>query len=104
MLHNLAYHSPIPYHALELLRQRALFVVVLLRLPRHVDVHSRTLTREHLSPYALSGEVYRCAIYLVEHDRRQGAEDLHLEPRRLDHIDRRHKGVDNEGDLRRRVD
>ena len=98
MLHDLTNQLPIPNHALHLLRQRPLHVIVIVAFPRHDDIDARAQTREDLRPETFAAEIEGRAVDLVEHDGRQGAEDLHLELGALDDVDGGDEGVDDEGD------
>ena len=93
MLHDFIDQNSIPHHALDLLWHRPLHVIILLGSTRHVDVDGRALTREHLGVQTLPAEIQLCRVHLIEHDRRQGTEDLHLEFGGLDHVDAADQGV-----------
>ena len=95
MLHNLTNHIPIPYHTLNLLRHSPLGIIILLRPPRHIDIDARTLTREDLRAERLPAQIQLRRIDLIEHDSRQGTQDLHLEFGGLDDVDAADEGVDD---------
>lgn len=97
MLHNLRHQRPVPNYTLYLLRQRLLFVIVLLTPSRYNYVDARTQTREDFRPQALPSEVNRRPINLVEHNRWQGAQHLHLELWALNDVHSRDEGVDDKG-------
>ena len=99
MFYNLTHNLPIPDDTLDLLRHRPFRIIVLLRSSRDVDVDARALTRKDLGAQGLPAQVDLRRIDLVEHDRRQCAEDLHLELRTLDHVHAADQGVNGKGDL-----
>ena len=70
MLHDLTDQLPVPNHALHLLRQRPLDIIILVRSPRHDDIDPRAKTREDLCAQTLPAEIDCRAIDLVEHDGR----------------------------------
>ncbi len=96
MLHNLRHQPPIPDHTLHLLRQRPLLIIILLRPPRQHHIHARAQTRKHLRPQTLPAQIHRRPIHLIQHDRRQHAQHLHLELRALDDVNGGHEAVDDE--------
>ena len=104
VLHNLADRHPVPYNRLDLLWHWTLTIIILVRLPGHVDIDLAAFAREHLRAQALRAQVNRCAVDLVHQNRRQGAKDLHLKLWRFDHVDRGDEGVDDQGNGRRGVD
>lgn len=90
MIHNLAHHLPILDIALDLLRQRTLRIIldfIPVALAGDIDVDAGALAREELGRLTAWSEIHRRAVNLVEENRRQAAEDLHREPRGLDHVD-----------------
>ena len=99
MFYNLTHNLPIPDDTLDLLRHRPFRIIVLLRPSRDVDVDARAFTRKDLGAKGLPAQVYLRRIDLVEHDRRQCTEDLHLEFRTLDHVHAADQGVNGKGDL-----
>lgn len=99
MFHNLTDHHPIPNHALNLLRQRPLYIIIVLAHPRQVDVHPRTFTRKHLGAQTVPAEIQRRAVHLIQHDRRQRAQNLHFEFRGFDDVDGGNEAVDDQGYL-----
>ena len=98
MFHDLTKYSPVPYHTLDLLRHSSLRIILLLRPARHINIHSRTLTRENLRAERLPAQIQLRGVDLIEHDGWQGTEDLHLEFGAFDDVDAADEGVDDERD------
>lgn len=101
MLDNLTDNLSVLDVTPDLLWQGVLRVIV---LGRQVDVDTRALAGEDFSVLAVLAEVDGCAVDLVEEDRGQGANDLERKVGALDHVDRRHKRIDDDGCARRVVD
>lgn len=99
MFHNLTNDHPIPNHAFDLLRQRPLHIIIVLALPGQVDIHPRTFTRKHLGAQTFPSQIQRRAIHLIQHNRRQRAQNLHFEFRRFDDVDGGNETVDDQGHL-----
>ena len=99
MFYNLTHNLPIPNDTLDLLRHRLFRIIILIRPSWNIDVDARALTRKDLGAKGLPAQVYLRRIDLVEHDRRQCAENLHLELRTLDHVDAADQRVNGKGYL-----